>query len=220
MDGKLIVHGIILSSSQVGEADRRLVILSGEYGRITAFAKGARRQNSMLVGVRPFTYGEMVIYEGRTSNRLESISIENGFDALSKDLESSCYASYFTEFADYYAHEALEAREMVRLLYAAFNALSKNTIPRDLIKAAFELRIMAINGEYSELPLGADYKRLACADTVDYTWKYVIASPLEKLFGFTLKEEALSAFCAEVTSLKNRFIDKKFKSLEILESMK
>ena len=71
MKGNVLVTGMILSSTSVGETDKRVTILTKENGKITAFAKGAKKPTSPLLAVtNPFVFGEFAMYEGRTSYNL------------------------------------------------------------------------------------------------------------------------------------------------------
>lgn len=208
------VTGMVLRTSPVGEYDRRLVILTCERGKITAFARGARRPGSQLMACSgPFVFGKFHLYEGRDAYTLSNAEVQNYFREIAADMEAACYGSYFLEFSDYYGRENVESTESLKLLYQSLRALLKKAIPNRLVKSVFELKLMEINGEYMEKPIG----RLL--DSTIYTWEYVLSSTVERLYTFTVTEEVLQEFSRCVEENKRRFIDKTFHSLDILEGI-
>ena len=204
--------GMVLSAFPVGEYDKRLVILTKERGKITAFARGAKRPGSLLrAPSRPFAFGTFILSESRDAYNLYGAEIENYFDGLEKDVESACYASYFVEFADYYGREGIEGTEMLKLLYQSFRALLKQSLPNRLVQRIFELKMMAVNGEYTEKP------QIPVSESACYAWEYVIFSPIEKLYTFLLTDEVFEEFRRSVERNKKSYIDRTFHSLDILE---
>lgn len=211
MREQISVTGMVLMAAPVGEYDRRLVILTRGRGKITAFARGVRRPgNQLMAAAAPFVFGKFLLYEGRDAYTLAGAEVENYFREIAGDMEAACYGSYFLELADYYGRENIDATETLRLLYQSLRALLKPSVPNRLVKPVYELKLMEINGEYRELPLG----RLN--DSTLYAWQYVLAAPVESLYTFTLTDQVLGEFVRCVEQNKERFIDKTFHSLDIL----
>ncbi len=206
--------GMVIKSAPSGEYDKRLVILTRERGKITAFARGARRPgNALMASGRPVVFGSFRLFEGRDAYTLHSAEITNYFHEIAADMEAACYGSYFLEIADYYSRENVDATDLLKLLYQSLRALLKPAIPNPLIRRVYELKVMVINGEYTENPT-----RPVC-DSAVYTWQYVVTSPIESLYQFTVTDQVLREFSVCVEDNLNRYIDRTFKSLDILESI-
>ncbi|MCI9569496.1 MAG: DNA repair protein RecO [Lachnospiraceae bacterium] len=211
MKEKISVVGVVLKASPVGEYDKRLVLLCRERGKITVFARGARRPGSPLMACAcPFVTGIFKLYEGRDAYSLAGAEVTGYFREIAGDMEAACYGSYFLEFADYYARENLEAGEMANLVYLSLRALLKPALSKPLVRAAFELKLMELNGEYTELP------PLPCSPPARYAWEYILSSPVARLFTFTLTEPVQEEFLCCVEENRKRFVDKSFHSLDIL----
>ncbi|MDE7422080.1 MAG: DNA repair protein RecO [Lachnospiraceae bacterium] len=142
------VTGMVLSAMPIGEYDKRLVILTKEFGRISAFAKGARKPNSVLLAPsQPFAFGVFTLYQGRSSYTVNSADIQNYFEELRTDLEKIAYGMYFCEVAAHLTYENVEAVGILKLLYQSLKALNKEKLPKEMVRSIFEIKVLDFNGE-------------------------------------------------------------------------
>lgn len=241
----LVLKGMVIKSSDVGEFDKRLVILTKERGKITAFAKGARRPKSMLMSAtRLFAFGEFELYEGKSAYNVQRVEISDYFTEISDDIETMCYGSYFLELADYFSKEGVEGLQILNLIYKSLKALNNKRIPNELVRYIYELKLMVINGEYPEMFECLGCKRneiqyfsvirggMLCDNCVEkagdsvhvdtstvYTMQFVITSKIEKLFTFVVNEKVLSELGFIMKRYMSRYVDKTFNSLEILNTI-
>lgn len=240
----LSLTGMVLSAVPMGEYDKRVVVLTRERGKITAFARGARKPNgNLLAAANPFCFGQFSFYEGRNSYTMVQAEVKNYFRELAQDVEGAYYGFYFMEFADYYARENNDEAQMLNLLYVSLRALLNKKLDRELVRTVFELKAMVINGEYPETFVCVECgkreglaafvpKRDGCVcrdcaprygggipllSSTVYTLQYVVASPLQKLYTFTVTPEVLKEFQEVVGRFRKKYIENPFKSLEILD---
>ena len=164
---------------------------------------------------------------------------------MSDDFVGAYYGFYFLELADYYSRENVDETQMLKLLYQSFRAIEKETIPKELIRHVFELKTMAINGECPQVfscvrcketenchHFSVEKRGILCAncnkgvkdmrylsDTAIYTMQFVISTEIEKIYTFTISEEVLKEFSLIMNQYINYYIERKMKSLEILNDI-
>lgn len=215
MQGFTEITGMVLKAEPIGEYDRRVVILTKEKGKISAFARGARKQTSrLLAATNPFSFGTFRLYAGRSSYNLTEADISNYFEGLRTDFEGAYYGMYFLEVMDYYTRENNEDKEMLKLLYQSLRALMHEKLSNRLIRYIFEIKAMVLSGEFPGMPENADYEESTC-----YAVHYIMSSSVEKLYTFTVTDAVLEQLARLADNYRKRYIDRDFKSLEILESL-
>ena len=245
MGQSVIVTGMVLNIMPISEYDKRITILTKERGKITAFAKGARRPNSqLLAATNPFCFGEFELFEGKSSYNVSKASIHNYFRELTADVEAAYLGFYFLEFADYFCQENNDEKEMLKLLYQSLRALGSPALDNDLVRAVFELKAITINGEgpsvfscmhcqskedihYFSVKRGGIFCK-NCKNEQDsrkihestrYVMQFVISTKVEKLFTFQLSKEVLKEFQQILKDYLKNYVKHTFKSLQIIEEL-
>jgi len=246
VSGPTTVVGMVLSAMPIGDYDKRLVILTKERGKISAFAKGARKPNSAFLACsQPFSFGEFTLYEGRSSYNILSVEIANYFAELRDDIESVYYGLYFCEFTDYLTKENDDEKDILKLLYQSLRVIGKKTIDLTLIRAIFELKMIALNGEAPQV-----FHCVKCGGTAEaysfsvgcggllcrschandpgavklststiYAMQYIISAEIEKLYTFTVTKAVLNELCYCVKRYRECYVEHEFKAIELIQTL-
>ena len=245
MRGEIKVTGMVLSSMPIGDYDKRIVMLTKERGKIISFVKGARKPNSpLLAAANPMSFGEFILYEGRTSYQVKSSHISEYFPALRNDLELLYYGFYVLEMAEYFTEENTDERDTLKLLYQTLRILQKNTIPKELIRRVFEIKILSYQGlgiqvfscihcgsrqvRYFQAKAGGCYcedcrpdrsvlKTTKLEDDVLYTLQYILTSSVEKLYTFRVSQKVQQKLDEIMTVFLKFHVEKEFQSEAFLK---
>lgn len=242
MKDKLILTGMVLLAAPAGEYDKRLVILTKERGRITGFARGARKQNSpLLAACNPFVFGEIEVYEGRDAFTIVRFVVKDFFRELALEPELSAYGFYLLELVNYFTKEGLDGSATMKLLYVSIRALIKNQVPPSLIKIIFELRLMVIHGIYPDVFqckncgskeelffFSKDQSSVLCdncgkllkANRVEestiYALQYMISCKIEQLYLFRVVPKVQEQLEEIVSAMLNSQVDRQFTSIQLI----
>ena len=206
----ITVTGMVLQARPIGEYDNRIVLLTRERGKISAFAKGAKRPKSRLSAVGPFTYGQFEMREGASSYAVYGAEVENYFEKLRSDVEGAYYGFYCLEIADYFGRENNDEWEMLKLLYTTVRALERGACDRELIRCIYELRTLSVNG------FAPDLERIKAGRVAKYTMQYAMESPYKSLYAVKVEEETIREIRAVNDKLLADVIDRPIKSGEML----
>ena len=213
MNADIEVTGLVLTSVPAGEYDRRVEILTKERGRISGFARGARRPGSpVMAAASPFVFGTFKIRQGKSAYQIFEAKVDNYFEKLRSDITAACYGSYFMEVLQYITRENNDETALLMLAYQSLRALESEAFDNRLVRAVFEIKAVMLEGEYPGPRRGEKY-----LDASLYALDFLYRTPPAKVYSFSVKPEVLGELENYANWLCGRTWDHKFSSLEILE---
>jgi len=127
-------QGIVLRSYPFGEADKVVIILSPNRGKLRTVAKGVRKTKSRFGGrLESLTHVDLVLYEGKNLDMITQVSIIEAFPTLRGDLDRVVAAGTMIEVADFVAQEGEPTLRLFLLLQRGLRALDGGEMHPDLL---------------------------------------------------------------------------------------
>lgn len=212
---------LIIREQQIGESDRLVTLLSRHNGVIRAYATGARSIKSKKgPATSLLAYSSVTLKQKGDTYRITEASPIEIFFKAGDDIEALSLAQYFCELCIHHAPNSENCEAVLRLALNSLHFLSNRTRNIYLLKAVFELRLMALTGYMPDLVACngcAKYEDdimyfdtsegcLYCKSCHEYNsecavinatllmaLRHIIYSDLSKLFLFSVPDEAAKA---------------------------
>ncbi len=141
------IKGVVLRETAIGDYDKMMTVLTADRGKLSVFARGAKRLKSPLfAATQLFSYSEMTIYRSTNHYYLRTADLIENFYQMRDYLEGSALAGYIADIAADISVENQDETELLRLVLNCFYAISFRKKPTLQIKGVFELRASAAAG--------------------------------------------------------------------------
>jgi DNA repair protein RecO (recombination protein O) len=137
--------GVVLRTYKLGEADRIVVILTANHGKVRAVAKGVRKTKSRFGSrLEPMSHVSLLLYEGRDLDIVSQAESIDHFRTLRDDLDGLTRAMSLLEAVDQLAQDRHPSPRLYQMLVGALRTLAAG--PSALLVPAFYLKLLAAEG--------------------------------------------------------------------------
>jgi DNA repair protein RecO (recombination protein O) len=144
-------EAIVIGRTNFGEADRVIRLLTPEYGKISAVAKGVRKIRSRMAGhLELLSQVTLMLAEGKSLDVVTSARLGWYPHSLTQDYRRLSQAFMFTTMMDRLLEDRQSQPELFKLLAEALRQLDDGA-PGPLLELWFKLQLLARLGYQPEL---------------------------------------------------------------------
>jgi DNA repair protein RecO (recombination protein O) len=138
-------RAIVLRSHKFGEADRVVVMLTRDSGKVRAVAKGVRKSGSRIgARLEPFGVVEVLLWKGRDLDTVRQVDMVTANNAVRTDLGRMERALAIAEAVEKATPDRESVPEVYVMLERALATLNDRDSP--LLAGAFFLKFLALEG--------------------------------------------------------------------------
>lgn len=205
----------MLRSVRYKENDLILTIFTRKLGKVSAIAKGAKRnKSSLLSSSQVFSYSNFTLKKQGNMYRVsQSETIKNFYD-IAYDIEAFSYATYITSLVDGSIYENQTNNRLFILLAQTFYLYTQNEVDKEYITRAFELKFLdyigfkpivnkCVNCNTTDLKSGVfnvDEGGILCEKCKkNHVYNFKIDSTTIKLMDYIFRNDILTCSKAKVS---------------------
>ncbi|HBQ21490.1 MAG: DNA repair protein RecO [Deltaproteobacteria bacterium GWA2_38_16] len=140
----LKTSAFVFQAVPFSENDKRVILLTHDFGRVTAIAPYAQKSKRRFGGaLEPLTLLSVLYSQKQHSSlaRLSEVSVVNIFSGLKKSIHKMAYGCYFLEVISEVMRENESAQNLFDFLHSFLKSLEK-TKQEDLLARLFEARLL------------------------------------------------------------------------------
>lgn len=137
--------GVVLRSYKLGESDRIVVIMTENFGKVRAVAKGVRKTKSKIgARLEPMSHVDIQLYRGRELDTVSQVESMGSAARLHNNLEKLSQGMSMLEAVDMVAEDRQPSAHLYRMLVGGLTALMEQDSP--VMLPAFYWKLLAAEG--------------------------------------------------------------------------
>ena len=142
--------GVVLRTYKLGEADRIIILLTAEHGKVRAVAKGVRKTSSRFgARLEPLSHVRLLLHRGRELDIVSQAESVEPLAPLLSSLDRASQGMAVLEAADQLALEREPNPQLYRMLVGVLRTIAERPAP--LVVPAFYWKLLAAEGLRPEL---------------------------------------------------------------------
>ncbi|MCB0956644.1 MAG: DNA repair protein RecO [Ilumatobacteraceae bacterium] len=141
---------VVLRTYKLGEADRIVVLLTEEHGKVRAVAKGVRKTTSKFgARLEPMSHVRLLLSQGRDLDVVSQADVVETIAPLVADLDHLTNGMAVLEAADQMTLDREPVPHLYRMVVGALRTIAERSGP--LVVPAFYWKLLAAEGVRPEL---------------------------------------------------------------------
>ncbi|MBQ7714753.1 MAG: DNA repair protein RecO [Clostridia bacterium] len=144
---EITVKGLVVKSSDLGENDKLITIVTEDRGKLSASVKGGRSLKSKFVSVsEPFSFSTFCLRKTSKYYYLYDGELIDDFYSVRESIEKLSLAAYICDIASELSLEGVADEDLLKLTLNALYALAYKDADLSHVKSAYEFKASVISG--------------------------------------------------------------------------